>query len=121
MPGGAREKIDVRVAERVAKGKKEEEKKEKPSDQTQSSQRDIQVPGGAPSGVDVSGAVVGYVGSTGRSSGPHIHIETGDGYSGNVYDLNTATRNGVIYPSLDPSIFEVRFPNQDIRGKVTAF
>ena len=46
---------------------------------------------------------------------------TGDGYSGNVYDLNTATRNGVIYPSLDPSIFEVRFPNQDIRGKVTAF
>jgi hypothetical protein len=47
--------------------------------------------------------------------------KTSDGYSGNVYDLNTATRNGVIYPSLDPSIFEVRFPNQDIRGKVTAF
>ena len=26
--------------------------------------------------------VVGRVGSTGRSSGPHIHIETGDGYTG---------------------------------------
>ena len=26
--------------------------------------------------------VVGRVGSTGESSGPHIHIETGDGYSG---------------------------------------
>jgi len=40
------------------------------------------------------------------------------GYSGNVYDLNTATRNGVIYPSLDPSVFELKFPNQDIRGRV---
>jgi hypothetical protein len=36
--------------------------------------------------------------------------DTTTGYSGNVYDLNTATRNGVIYPSLDPSIFEVKFP-----------
>jgi hypothetical protein len=43
------------------------------------------------------------------------------GYSGNVYDLNSATRNGVIYPSLDPSIFEVKFPNQDIKGRVVNF
>ncbi len=43
------------------------------------------------------------------------------GYSGNVYDLSTATRNGVIYPSLDPSIFEVKFPNQDIRGRVVSY
>ena len=43
------------------------------------------------------------------------------GYSGNVYDINSATKNGIIYPSLDPSIFEVKFPNQDIRGKVTSF
>jgi len=42
------------------------------------------------------------------------------GYSGNVYDLASATRNGVIYPSLDPSIFEVKFPNQDIRGRVVS-
>ena len=34
-----------------------------------------------PPGVE-SKDVVGYVGSTGRSSGPHIHIETGDGYGG---------------------------------------
>jgi hypothetical protein len=40
------------------------------------------------------------------------------GYSGNVYDIKEATRNGVIYPSLDPSIFEVRFPNRDIVGRV---
>ena len=41
-------------------------------------------------------------------------------YSGNVYDLTPATRNGIIYPSLDPSIFEVKFPNQDIRGRVVS-
>jgi len=40
------------------------------------------------------------------------------GYSGNVYDLTTATRNGIIYPSLDPSIFELKYPNQDIKGQV---
>jgi hypothetical protein len=47
--------------------------------------------------------------------------DSDQGYSGNVYDLNSATRNGVIYPSLDPSIFEVKFPNQDIRGRVVNF
>jgi hypothetical protein len=47
--------------------------------------------------------------------------DTDFGYSGNTYDLNTATKNGVIYPSLDPSIFEIRFPNQDIRGRVTNY
>ena len=43
------------------------------------------------------------------------------GYSGNVYDLNTATKNGIVYPSLDPSIFEVRFPNHDIKGRVIQY
>jgi hypothetical protein len=43
------------------------------------------------------------------------------GYSGNVYDLASATKNGVIYPSLDPSIFEVKFPNQDIKGRVVNY
>jgi hypothetical protein len=46
--------------------------------------------------------------------------DSDQGYSGNVYDLASATRNGVIYPSLDPSIFEVKFPNQDIRGRVVS-
>ena len=39
------------------------------------------------------------------------------GYSGNIYDISSATKKGVIYPSLDPAIFEVRFPNTDIVGK----
>jgi hypothetical protein len=40
------------------------------------------------------------------------------GYSGNVYDFAPATKNGIVYPSLDPSIFEIKFPDQDIRGRV---
>jgi hypothetical protein len=47
--------------------------------------------------------------------------DTDFGYSGNTYDLKLATKNGVIYPSLDPSIFEIRFPNQDIRGRVVNY
>ena len=45
---------------------------------------------------------------------------TQDGYSGNIYDINQATRDGVIYPSIDPSIFEVKFPNSDIKGRVVS-
>jgi hypothetical protein len=40
------------------------------------------------------------------------------GYSQYAYDISSATQNQVIYPSLDPSIFEVKYPNQDIKGKV---
>jgi hypothetical protein len=40
------------------------------------------------------------------------------GYSKYSYDIPTATQNSVIYPSLDPSIFEVKYPDSDIRGKV---
>ena len=43
---------------------------------------------------------------------------TTSGYSQYAYDIDGATQNGVIYPSLDPSIFEVKFLNQDIKGKV---
>ena len=45
-------------------------------------------------------------------------VRTADGYSGNVYDITSATKDGIIYPSLDPSIFELKFPNTDIEGKV---
>ena len=51
----------------------------------------------------------------------HNLYNTDFSYSGNVYDLTTATRNGVIYPSLDPSIFELKFPTQDIRGRVVSY
>jgi len=42
------------------------------------------------------------------------------GYVGNLYDIETATKNNIVYPSLDPSIFEIRFPNADIKGKITS-
>ena len=42
----------------------------------------------------------------------------GSDYSGNIYDIRTASQEGVIYPSLDPSIFELKRPNSDIEGKV---
>ena len=43
---------------------------------------------------------------------------TSSGYSQYSYDMEGATQNKVIYPSLDPSIFEVRYPNSDITGRV---
>jgi hypothetical protein len=43
---------------------------------------------------------------------------TTSGYSQYSYDINGALQNQVVYPSLDPSIFEVKYPNQDIKGKV---
>ena len=46
--------------------------------------------------------------------------DTVSGYSGNVYDITAATKGGIIYPSLDASIFEVKYPNNDIIGKVVS-
>jgi hypothetical protein len=40
------------------------------------------------------------------------------GYSKYSYDILAATQNNVVYPSLDPSIFEVKYPNTDIQGRV---
>lgn len=41
-----------------------------------------------------------------------------NGYSKYSYDIQAGTLNGVIYPSLDPSIFEVKYPDLDIRGRI---
>jgi len=43
------------------------------------------------------------------------------GYSNVYYDIQEATRNGIVYPSLDPAIFEVKFPNNDIKGRIVTF
>ena len=39
-------------------------------------------------------------------------------YSKHSYNITAATKGKMVYPSLDPSIFEVKFPNQDIKGRV---
>ena len=47
-----------------------------------------------------------------------ISNKQGGNYSIYGYDIKGATKNGVIYPSLDPAIFEVRYPDIDIQGRV---
>jgi hypothetical protein len=49
-----------------------------------------------------------------------INKQGGD-YSPYGYDIHAATRNGVLYPSIDPSIFEIRFPDNDINGRVITY
>lgn len=44
--------------------------------------------------------------------------KSGGDYSPYSYDVPGALRQGVLYPSLDPSIFEIRFPSNDIKGRV---
>ena len=42
----------------------------------------------------------------------------GDGnYSTNKYNIDQATKDKMIYPSLDPCVFEVKYPNKDIKGR----
>ena len=40
------------------------------------------------------------------------------GYSEYSYDVEGALINNIIYPSIDPMIFELKYPNTDIRGRV---
>jgi hypothetical protein len=42
------------------------------------------------------------------------------GYSQWAYDVEGATRNNVVYPSIDPMIFEVKYPATDIQGRVVS-
>ena len=42
------------------------------------------------------------------------------GYSDFAYDTAAATINEVVYPSIDPMVFEVKYPDQDILGRVVA-
>ena len=47
-----------------------------------------------------------------------ITNKQGGNYSQYGYDIAGATKSGNIYPSLDPAIFEIRFPDVDIQGRV---
>jgi len=46
---------------------------------------------------------------------------SGDNYSPYVYDIKGAERQNIIYPSLDPMIFELRYPDVDIKGRIVNF
>lgn len=65
--------------------------------------------------------VIGMIDGVQSVSKVNIYNKYGEdkGYSKYGYDIQGATKNNIIYTSLDPSIFEVRFPDNDIRGRVT--
>lgn len=46
-------------------------------------------------------------------------FDTNLGYSGNVYPIETAIRNGIMYPSVTPSIWELKYPHRDIKVRIT--
>jgi hypothetical protein len=47
--------------------------------------------------------------------------KSGGNYSPYSYDVSGAFRSGVLYPSLDPATFEIRYPDLDIQGRVVTF
>lgn len=49
-----------------------------------------------------------------------ITNKVGGNYSPYSYDVEGATKGNVVYPSYDPCIFEVKYPNMDIEGRVTS-
>lgn len=58
----------------------------------------------------------------GVSSVPKVEVinladSTGLTYSQYSYNIKEATRNKIVYPSLDPAIFEIKYPNKDIKGR----
>lgn len=48
-----------------------------------------------------------------------IESKVSGNYSAFDYDIAGATKSNIVYPSLDPMIFEVKYPNSDIQGRVT--
>jgi hypothetical protein len=55
----------------------------------------------------------------GVSSVPKLEIinKCSGPYSPNSYNIQAAIKDKVLYPSLDPSVFEIKFPDTDIRGR----
>ena len=49
----------------------------------------------------------------------NIINKAGGDYSQYAYDIQGATRNNIVYPSYDPCIFEVKYPDTDIKGRIT--
>ena len=56
----------------------------------------------------------------GVASVPYFKVENkcGAPYAPNSYNIEAATKGKIVYPSLDPSIFEIKFPDSDIKGRV---
>mgnify|MGYP001113802872 CR=1 FL=1 len=55
----------------------------------------------------------------GVSSVPKLEIvnKCGGKYSPNAYNVPAAIKDKILYPSLDPSVFEIKYPDSDIKGR----
>ena len=53
--------------------------------------------------------------------GLQIINKDGGQYSPRKYNIKNATKKGIVYPPKDPSVFEIKFPDIDIRGRVVPF
>ena len=45
--------------------------------------------------------------------------KAGGVYAQYAYDIKGATKNNIVFPSYDPCIFELKYPDLDIKGRVT--
>ena len=71
--------------------------------------------------LDISGIITSLDRLEGVQSVPTLEFfnktDVSAGYSENVYDVPAAIKNNILYPSLDPCIFEIKYPNRDINGR----
>ena len=49
-----------------------------------------------------------------------LNDSEGHYYSNYAYGISAALRNNIVYPSYDPCIFEVKYPETDILGRAVA-
>ena len=70
--------------------------------------------------INISEAELICAGVEGVQSVPKFEITNKclGNYSSNSYNIEDATKGKMVYPSLDPSVFEIKFPNKDIKGRV---
>ena len=69
--------------------------------------------------INISEVELVLTGVEGVQSVPKVEIlnKCLGSYSVHSYNIQNATKGKMVYPSLDPSIFEVKFPNRDIQGR----
>ena len=70
--------------------------------------------------INISEIEILLAGIEGVSSVPKCEIVNKclGNYSEHSYDIKAATKGKMVYPSVDPSVFEVKFPNKDLKGRV---
>lgn len=70
--------------------------------------------------INISELELLIAGVDGVQSVPRVEIvnKCSGEYSDSSYNISEATKGKLVYPSLDPAVFELKFPNKDIKGRV---